>query len=82
MLLPDTIVQITQLLKEADHILIGAGAGLSADAGLDYTDTEIFAALFPGLAKKGYRHFYDMFRIIGDPNWSEAEKWGYLAKRK
>ena len=45
----ETVNQITQLLKEAGHILVGAGAGLSADAGLDYTDTRIFEELFPGL---------------------------------
>lgn len=68
--------QIAQLLHEADFVLIGAGAGLSAAAGLDYTDTALFERLFPGLAKKGFRCFYDLF---GYTAWSEAEKWGYLA---
>ncbi len=72
----DTYQQIATLLKEADHVLIGAGAGLSAAAGLDYTDTELFARLLPGLVKKGFRRFYDLF---GYSDWSEAEKWGYLA---
>lgn len=68
--------QIADLLHDADHVLIGAGAGLSAAAGLDYTDTKLFARLLPGLVKKGFRHFYDLF---GYTDWSEAEKWGYLA---
>lgn len=67
-----------KLLKDADHVLIGAGAGLSAAAGLDYTDTELFQELFPGLVKQGFRHFYDLF---GYNEWSEAEKWGYLANQ-
>jgi NAD-dependent SIR2 family protein deacetylase len=76
-----TVNHIVQLFKAADYILIGAGAGLSADADLDYTDTKLFAELFPGWVKKGYRHFYDMFRMLVHPQWSEAEKWGYLAKQ-
>jgi NAD-dependent SIR2 family protein deacetylase len=81
MITEETTRTITQLLADADHLLIGAGAGLSADAGLDYTDTKLFAELFPGLAKQGYKHFYDMFVLIGSPDWSEAEKWGYLANQ-
>lgn len=68
--------QVSQLLHDADSVLIGAGAGLSAAAGLDYTDTVLFKQLFPGLVKKGFRCFYDLF---GYTAWSEAEKWGYLA---
>lgn len=73
-----SIIRSIELLEEADHILIGAGAGLSAAAGLDYTDAKLFADLFPGLAKKGFRNFYSMF---GYSDWSEAEKWGYLANQ-
>ena len=29
-------------LKEADRVLVGAGAGLSASAGLSYLDSEVF----------------------------------------
>ena len=72
----ETYEHIAKLLLDADHVLIGAGAGLSAAAGLDYTDTELFARLFPGLVKKGFHRFYDLF---GYTDWSEAEKWGYLA---
>lgn len=68
--------QIDKWLRDADAVLIGAGAGLSAAAGLDYTDTVLFKRLFPGLVKKGFRRFYDLF---GYTAWSEAEKWGYLA---
>ena len=73
-----SIKRAVELLKNADRVLIGAGAGLSADADLDYTDTRLFAKLFPGLIKQGFRCFYDLF---GYENWSEAEKWGYLANQ-
>ena len=32
----DKIQQLHQLIADADYVLIGAGAGLSAAAGLDY----------------------------------------------
>ena len=32
----ERIVKTCQLIAEADHIIIGAGAGLSAAAGLEY----------------------------------------------
>ena len=32
----DKIQQLRQLIADADYVLIGAGAGLSAAAGLDY----------------------------------------------
>ncbi|MBZ5626139.1 MAG: hypothetical protein LAQ69_46760 [Acidobacteriia bacterium] len=43
-------------LREADYILIGAGSGLSVDAGIDYTDTAFFARRFPAMAKHQQRH--------------------------
>jgi NAD-dependent SIR2 family protein deacetylase len=47
-----TLTQKTSFLKtgidKADAIIIGAGAGLSAAAGLDYDDAAIFNTLFPG----------------------------------
>jgi len=38
----------------ADHLLIGAGAGLSAAAGIDYGDRADFARRFPVLARRGF----------------------------
>jgi hypothetical protein len=46
---------IRQWLADADRILIGAGAGLSAAAGYDYSDTRRFAELFPALQRLGLR---------------------------
>ncbi|MDR1147891.1 MAG: hypothetical protein LBK66_04605 [Spirochaetaceae bacterium] len=47
-----SLAQKTTILKtaieKAEALIIGAGAGLSAAAGLDYDDTATFNALFPG----------------------------------
>jgi len=77
---PDTAVferearQIRQWIDEADRVLIGAGAGLSADAGVDYTDEVAFARTFPSLVKRGLKAPYQMIGYSGLP----AEVfWGY-----
>jgi hypothetical protein len=46
-------------LVESDHILIGAGAGLSAAAGLNYQDLKVFNAWYPQFAELGYRNIWD-----------------------
>jgi len=46
-------------LEESDHILIGAGAGLSAAAGLNYQDPKLFGAWYPQFAEFGYRNIWD-----------------------
>ncbi|CEO59896.1 hypothetical protein PMG11_04546 [Penicillium brasilianum] len=62
-------------LKQADTLIISAGAGLSAAAGLDYTSPTLFAKHFPAFLPKGLRKLYDVFGYTG---WdSPAEKWGY-----
>ncbi len=63
-------------LEEADSVLIGAGAGLSAAAGVSYGDTEVFTRLFKPLMKRGFRRQYE---LIGFNDWTEEEKWGYWA---
>jgi NAD-dependent SIR2 family protein deacetylase len=68
--------QVRQWLKACDRVLIGAGAGLSAAAGIDYTDPVSFARLFPALVRRGLQADY---QLIGYDDWEPAEKWGYLA---
>lgn len=65
---------IAECIKKADCILIGAGAGLSAAAGIDYGDMQVFAKLFPQMVKKGFRRQYE---LIGYYDWSEEEEWAY-----
>ena len=69
----DEVRQIRQWVDEADRILIGAGGGLSADAGVDYTDEVDFAAKFPALVKRGLRCAYQM---IGYSELEPAAFWG------
>jgi len=68
--------QIAQWLTESDRVLIGAGAGLSAAAGIDYTDQVGFAERYPALVKRGLRAAYQM---IGYSELPEAAFWGYWA---
>ncbi|PRP81056.1 putative ganglioside induced differentiation associated protein [Planoprotostelium fungivorum] len=62
-------------VKGADSILIAAGAGLSASAGLDYTSHELFRELFPAMWERGHRCMYE---FIGYTQWEPALQWGYL----
>lgn len=68
--------KIARYLIESERVLIGAGAGLSAAAGIDYTDSETFVRLFPVWAKRGYKMQY---QFVGVDEWKEPEKWAYWA---
>lgn len=50
----DHIGVITKI-NEADRIVIGAGAGLSASAGLDYNSEAVFADMYLPFHRKGYK---------------------------
>ncbi|KXF80768.1 SIR2 family NAD-dependent protein deacylase [Enterovibrio coralii] len=69
-----TLKNISSLIKDADAILIGAGAGLTAAAGINYLDREKFAEVYPGWQKKGFNAQYE---LMGYPYWSQEEQWGY-----
>lgn len=66
--------QIRTWIDEADRVLIAAGAGLSADAGVDCTDEVAFARTFPALVTRGLAAPYQMIGYSGLP--AEAF-WGY-----
>ncbi|GLP65043.1 hypothetical protein TUSST3_16630 [Streptomyces sp. TUS-ST3] len=61
-------------LDESDHVLVTAGAGLTAAAGYDYGDTVRFQELFPALHRLGLRSRY----MVGVPLPPEL-MWGYWA---
>ena len=72
-----TLDNIQELVNNADCILIGAGAGLSSSAGIDYAGEEFKKEFAPFIKKYGFTDlytsgFYD-FR-------SEEEYWAYWAK--
>lgn len=62
-------------LASADAILVSAGAGLSAAAGYDYTDTQRFAELFPALHAAGFRARYQLIGARLPP----THLWGFWA---
>lgn len=68
--------QACKWIEEADCILIAAGAGMSVEAGIDYTDTKKFKSLFPHLARQGFTCRYD---LTGYDAWRPETKWGYIA---
>lgn len=70
-------LKIKNLIKTADAILIGAGAGLSASAGIDYSK-ENFKKNFPELVKT-YK-MTDMYTSSFYDFNTEEEKWSYWAK--
>ena len=77
MLDKENIVQAKRLLEEADCVLIGAGAGLSADAGNDYVDRKSFAKNYPELVKLG---FHMKAQLMGYDLLPPDLEWSYLAR--
>ena len=65
-------------LEHADRILVGAGAGLSASAGLSYLDEAVFLEHFPEMYALGYRCQYELVGMK-DEEWSVGRKWAYWA---
>ncbi len=73
---PDNIRRAAEAIQSAEAIFIGAGAGLSAAAGLDYNDDVSFAERYPAMLQYGFRNQY---QLMGYKFKDPALKWGYLA---
>lgn len=76
---PDLTASIQTLadaMEQADFILLGAGAGLSAAAGLSYADETLFAQRYPYWAARGLHSEYQM---ISFRRWSAGQQWAYYA---
>lgn len=71
-----SIDAMASAIRGSERLLIGAGAGLSAAAGIDYTDMAAFARVFPKWAEKGHRMQYE---FVGVHEWAEPAKWAYWA---
>ncbi len=69
--------KIKELINNADAILIGAGAGLSSSAGIDYSK-ESFKKNFPELVKA--YGMTDMYTSSFYNFNTEEERWSYWAK--
>jgi NAD-dependent SIR2 family protein deacetylase len=73
----EVIARVFDMLNRSQFVLIGAGAGMSVDAGFDYTSEAQFVRRYPVMAARGPRCRYDMFGF----DWpNEAVKWGHLAR--
>ena len=68
---------IKEKIKEAEVIIIGAGAGLSTAAGVNY-GTKDFDKNFPELVK--HYEFTDMYTSSFYDFDTEEERWSYWAK--
>jgi NAD-dependent SIR2 family protein deacetylase len=67
-------------LAESDHILIGAGAGLSAAAGLNYLDLRLFQDWYPQFARLGYGNIWDAITHHWAPNDANRKRfWAFWA---
>ena len=73
----ERIEKLSNLIETSDHIIIGAGAGLSTSAGIEYGG-ERFKKHFADFIKK--YDFTDMYTSGFYPFKSEEEKWAYWAR--
>ena len=73
----ERVEKLKDLIDDADYIIIGAGAGLSASAGLEYGG-ERFKENFPEFIEK--YGFEDMYSPMFYPYKTSEEKWAYFAK--
>ncbi len=70
------IARLYDAIQAADYILMGAGAGLSAAAGLSFADEQLFARRYPYWAARGRHSEYHMFSFR---DWTDAQQWSYMA---
>lgn len=75
--LSERIAHVGRLIADADYILIGAGAGLSAAAGLDYAGKEFEREFQPWIDRYGIT---DLYSSSFYPFKTEEERWAYWAK--
>lgn len=75
--LSERIAHVGRLIADADYILIGAGAGLSAAAGLDYAGKEFEREFQPWIDRYVIT---DLYSSSFYPFKTEEERWAYWAK--
>lgn len=76
----EQIRQAAKMLKEADCILIGAGAGLSSAAGLTMGGSRFTENFKEFIEKYGGPYMKDMYSAGFYPFSTEEAKWGYWSK--
>ena len=73
----DKIQPLQRLISDADYVLIGAGAGLSAAAGLDYGGADFRREFGEWISRYGIT---DLYSSSFYPFKTEEERWAYWAK--
>lgn len=77
---PKQLAHAAELIKNADAILIGAGAGASTAAGLTYSGKRFKEHFGEFIEKYGSRYMTDMYAAGFYPFPSQKAKWGYWSK--
>lgn len=68
------------LIKKADAVIIGAGAGASTAAGIEYGGKRFRENFHEFIMKYGVQYMTDMYAAGFYPFPSEEAKWGYWSK--
>ena len=76
----EQIEQASVLIKEAEIILIGAGAGTSTAAGLTYSGERFTSNFHEFIEKYDSMYMTDMYAAGFYPFPTQEEKWGYWSK--
>lgn len=76
----EQIKRAATLIKEAEYILIGAGAGISTAAGLTYNGKRFTDNFSEFIKKYGTIYMKDMYTAGFYPFSTQEEKWGYWSK--
>ena len=76
----DQIRNAVNLIKDADTVIIGAGAGASTAAGLEYGGQRFRENFHEFIMKYGGHYMTDMYAAGFYPFPSEEAKWGYWSK--
>lgn len=73
----EAIHELYGALCSCEYVLVGAGAGLSAAAGISFANEEVFRRDYPALWAQGVHSDYQTFSYKG---WLPGQRWGYLAR--
>jgi NAD-dependent SIR2 family protein deacetylase len=74
---PGRIADAARAIQEAEKLVIGAGAGLSAAAGIDYNGERFTENFKPFIEKYGMK---DLYTSSFYPFRTQEEKWAYWAR--
>lgn len=76
----EQIKRATELIKNADAVIIGAGAGASTAAGIQYSGKRFNDNFNEFIEKYGSQYMTDMYSAGFYPFPTEEARWGYWSK--